>query len=378
MKKAQHTSFQKKVIQFAQNELANDILTLDKQECFDRAGWDKCAAFGIHALLLPKAYGGRGLDVRTTIAGLEGLGYGCTDNGLLFAINAHIWACQMPILTFGSDAQKAKYLPKLGSGEWIGGHAITEPQSGSDVYSMAATAQREGDRYILNGHKSFVSNGVDADMLVAFANVDPDGGKRGVTAFLIDMGTSGLIVKRQLSKVGTRTAPTAEIVFENCAVPVENRLGKEGAGLAIFSHSMEWERGFILASAVGAMERVLEQTVRYARRRKQFGQPIGKFQQVSSKLVDMKLRLENARAHLYKVAELKQQGKMAIMEAAIAKLTISEAWVQNSLDAMQIHGGYGYTMEAELDRQLRDALGSRIYSGTSEIQKNIIAQFMGL
>lgn len=369
---------QKSVIKFAQRELTEDIIDLDRREQFNRAGWEKCGAFGIHGLNIPTQYGGQGHDILTTVLMLEGLGYGCTDNGLIFAINAHLWACEMPLLTFGSDAQKEKYVPKLASGEWIGGHGITEKEAGSDVYSMKTTARRDGDHYILNGCKTFVSNGTVADMTIVFGNLDPAGGKGGITAFIIDRDTDGFFIDREVSKMGVRTASTGELRFENCAVPVENRLGKEGAGLAIFSHSMEWERGFILAGAVGTMQRILDQSVKFARRRKQFGQSIGKFQLVSEKLVEMKMRIEAARAHLYKVAWLKQQKKMAIMEAAMAKLYISEAWVQTCLDAIQIHGGYGYLTEAGLERQLRDALGSRIYSGTSEIQKNIIAQFMGL
>jgi alkylation response protein AidB-like acyl-CoA dehydrogenase len=375
---AEQVQLKKQVVQFAQQSLTADLIELDKQETFNRDGWRKCGEFGVHGWVMPERYGGRGLDILTTIYALEGLGYGCKDNGLLFAINAHIWACETPLLTFGSDAQKEKYLPRLCSGEWIGGHAASEPEAGSDIYSLQTTAQREGDVYILNGHKTYVTNGPVADLLIVFATVDATLGKQGVTGFLVEKGTPGLTVKRTVSKMGVRTAMMGELILEDCEVPVENRLGKEGAGLAIFSHSMEWERGFILASAVGTMERLLEQSVRYAKRRKQFGQPIGKFQLVADKLVEMKIRLETAKAHLYKVGWLKQNNRMALMEAAMAKLTISEAWVQSCLDAIQIHGGYGYLTEAELERELRDALGSRLYSGTSEIQRLIIAQFMGL
>jgi alkylation response protein AidB-like acyl-CoA dehydrogenase len=181
-----------------------------------------------------------------------------------------------------------------------------------------------------------------------------------------------------MSKMGLRTALMGDLTFTDCKVPVANRLGREGGGLSMFHHSMEWERGFILASAIGTMERVLETCLRYAKQRRQFGQPIGKFQLVADKMVEMKMRLETARAMLHKVGRLKQQGKSAFMDAAMAKLYISEAWVQSCMDALQIHGGYGYLTEVELERELRDAIGSRLYSGTSEIQRQIIAQFMGL
>ncbi len=368
----------KEVIRFAQQSLTSDLIELDREQRFNRADWHKCGEFGVHGWPIPADYGGKGLDILSTVYALQGLGYGCKDNGLIFAINAHIWACQIPLLTFGSEEQKKKYLPLLCRGEWIGGHAASEPEAGSDIYGLKTTAQKEGDRYILNGRKIYVTNGPVADLLIVFATVDPALGKRGLTAFLVEKERPGLIVERTVSKMGVRTTQMGELTLKDCQVPVQNRLGKEGAGLAIFSHSMEWERGFILASAVGTMERLLEQSVRYARRRKQFGQAIGKFQLVADKLVEMKMRLETAKAHLYKVAWLKKKGKMAIMEAAMAKLYISEAWVQSCLDVIQIHGGYGYLTEAEFERELRDALGSKLYSGTSEIQRMIIAQFMGV
>lgn len=375
---AEQKKLKQQMIQFAQQELASDVIKLDKEACFDHTGWQKCSEMGLPGLTMPEAYGGRGLDPLTAVCALEGLGYGCKDNGLIFALNAHLWACATPLSKFGTEEQKQKYLAKFCRGEWIGGHAMTEAKSGSDVYAMQATAQRQGDHYVLNGRKTYVCNGEYADLMIVFANLDPDGKKQGVTGFLVEKGTPGLTLERHVAKMGVRTAMTGQIVLENCAVPVENRLGKEGAGATIFAHSMEWERGFILASAVGTMQRLLEDSVRYARKRKQFGQPIGQFQLISEKMVEMKMRLETARAHLYKVAWLKKNRRMAVLEAAMAKLYISEAWVQTCLDAMQIHGGYGYLTEAELERQLRDALGSRIYSGTSEIQKTIISQFLGI
>ena len=370
--------FKKKVIQFAQQELQSNLIDLDRREEFDREGWKKCGKFGLIGLPIPQQYGGRETDILTTICGLEALGYGCKDNGLIFAINAQIWACEIPILTFGTEAQKQKYLPKLCQGQLIGAHAASEPDAGSDIYSLKTTAELQGDKYILNGTKNWVTNGPVADLNIVFANVAPEKGKRGITGFLIEKDFPGVVMNRKISKMGLRTTQLGELVLENCEVPVENRLGEEGAGLAIFNHSMEWERGFILASAIGTMERLLETCVRYAKKRQQFGQAIGKFQLVSSKIVEMKLRLETARSLLYKMGWLKQIKKNAIMEAAMVKLHISESWVQTCLDAIQIHGGYGYLTELELERELRDALGSKLYSGTSEIQSQIIAQMMGV
>jgi alkylation response protein AidB-like acyl-CoA dehydrogenase len=255
---------------------------------------------------------------------------------------------------------------------------MTEPGSGSDAFSLATTAQRKGDHYLLNGSKTFVTNGPIADVLVVYATVDRSSGPRGITTFLVEKGFSGFSAGRQMDKMGLRTSPLGQVSLVDCEVPLENCLGAEGAGVGIFTHSMEWERSCILASAVGEMQRQLEACIRYARERKQFGQPIGKFQLVATKIVDMKVRLETARSLIYRVGWLKSKGRLALMEAAMAKLYISECWVQSCLDAIQIHGGYGYMTDLGLERELRDALGSRLYSGTSEIQRLVIAQLLGL
>ncbi len=366
------------IVEFARKELNEGLVERDRKSEFNLAGWKKCGEIGIPGLPIPEAYGGGDTDVMTTVHVLEGLGYGCKDNGLIFSLNAHMWSAELPILTFGNEAQRGKYLPKLCRGEFIGGNATSEPESGSDAYNMKTTALKKGDRYVLNGSKLFITNGPVADVIVVFATVNPEKGKSGVSAFLVEKGTPGLTVAKKIDKMGVRTSPMAELFFDNCEVPADNRLGREGAGMAIFSHAMEWERAFILASAVGTMQRLVETCVNYAKRRKQFGQPIGKFQLVASKIVDMKVRLETSRQLLYRVAWLKQTGQPIYMEAAMAKLYISECWVQSTQDALQIHGGYGYLTEMELEREVRDALGSKLYSGTSEIQRQIVAQFMGL
>jgi alkylation response protein AidB-like acyl-CoA dehydrogenase len=309
---------------------------------------------------------------------MEGLGYGAKDNGLLFGMNAQMWSVQHPILTFGSDAQKQKYLPALCSGKIIGAHGMSEPDSGSDAYSLRTRATKVEGVYILNGTKMFVTNAPIADLYVVFATVDPDRRMLGVTTFLIEKGTAGCTVGRDLEKMGLRTSPMGEIILEDCFLPEEARLGREGNGSTVFNSSMEWERGCILAGQIGAMERQLEETIRYARERKQFGQSIGKFQAVSNRIAEMKVRLETARLILYKVGWLKNEGKSAIMEAAMAKLFLSEAFVDSSMDAIRVRGGYGYMTEFEVERDFRDALGGTLYSGTSDIQRNIIARLLGL
>jgi alkylation response protein AidB-like acyl-CoA dehydrogenase len=366
------------VIQFAQNELNYDVIEADRQEQFSYEGWKKCAEFGIHGLPIPEQYGGSGADILTTVCGLEALGYGCRDNGLIFSINAHMWSAEIPFLSFGTKEQKERYLPMLVSGEMVGVHAMTEPMSGSDAFSLRTRADKVGDCYVINGSKTFISNAIDADVTIVFANADPEKGAAGITAFIVDKGTPGLKVGRKLEKMGLRTSQTAELSLEDCRVPASQILGKVGMGAAIFTASMEWERICIVAHQLGSMQRLLETTVKYAGSRRQFGEPIAKFSAVSDRIAEMDMRLECARLALYKAAWLKQQGKHPLREAAIAKLFVSEACVQNCMDAIAVHGGYGYMTDFQIEREMRDAVGATIYSGTSDIQKRIIAGLHGL
>jgi alkylation response protein AidB-like acyl-CoA dehydrogenase len=364
------------ITNFARAELKRDLVAADRAGEFDRPGWDKCGEFGIHGLAVPEQYGGGGHDPLTVVGALERLGEACRDNGLMFSINAHMWTACAPLVAFGNEAQKERFLPGLCSGKLVGGNAMTEPGSGSDAYGMKATATKRGDRYVLNGSKTFITNGPIADVLVVFASVDRSKGPAGIAAFLVEKSFKGFSVARPLEKMGLRTSPMAELFFDDCEVPEENRLGAEGAGPSLFTHSMTWERGCILASAVGAMRRLLTTSIAYAKQRKQFGQSIGRFQLVGSKIVEMKLRLETARLLLYQSAYQRSLGRAAVMDAALTKLHISESWIASCEDAIQIHGGYGYMTDTEIERELRDALGSRIYSGTNEIQRNLVASLL--
>jgi len=370
--------YKRSAAQFAQNELNEGIIERDKDSIFPRDLWEKCAEFGVQGAAFPEQYGGANADILSTMMIMEGLGYGCKDSGLIFALNGQMWTVQMPILRFGTDEQKERYLPKLCSGKWIGAHGMTEPDSGSDAFSLGTTAELKGDHYVLNGTKTFSTSASVANMFLVFANVDKRKGFMGVTGFLIEKDFPGIKVGKDIKKMGLRTAPFAEIVLNDCIVPVENRLSREGNGAAIFDDAIEWERSCILASLIGNMERQLKSCIKYAKERKQFGKSIGKFQSVANKIADMKVRLETARLILYKVAWMKKAHGKATMEAAIAKLYISESWVKSCLDAVQIHGGYGFTTEYELERDLRDSIGSTLYSGTSEIQRNIIAKLLRL
>jgi len=374
----EQAAFRREVIRFAQKELNDHIVERDHCEKFSWEGWKKCAEFGIQGLPVPQEYGGGGADTLTTVCALEALGYGCRDNGLLFSINAHMWTTEIPLMAFGTPEQKQRYLPKLANGQWIGLHAMTEPMAGSDAYSLRTRAEHNGNGYALNGSKTFITNAECAHLFIVFANVDPSKGANGVSAFLVEKDTPGLIVGQKLHKMGLRTSPMSEVALVDCEIPAENLLGAEGSGQAIFTSSMEWERTCILASHLGMMQRQLEASVKYARERNQFGQPIAKFAAIANKIADMEVRRETGRLVLYKAAWLKSQGKHPLREASIAKLYVSEAAIQSCLDAIQIHGGYGYMTEYEIERELRDAIAGKIYSGTSEIQKVIIAGLHGL
>ncbi len=363
---------------FARQELNEDLAAREDEGEFPRDLWRACAKFGILGLPVPAEFGGTGNDIITTTVVMEALGYGCQDNGLLFSLNAQMWSVQHPLLTFGSPEQKQAYLPGLVGGDIIGGHAMTEPGSGSDALHMSTRAERRDDQYVLNGTKQFITNAPVSDVLLVYASVMGTPGLAGLSAFLVDANTPGLTVSKSMSKMGLRTSPMGEVALADCVVSASTRLGPEGAGMAIFNSSMEWERSCLLASAIGAMRRQLESCVSYARSREQFGQPIGKFQAVSSKLADMYVRLEAARLMIYRVAWLKQQGKAAPAEAAAAKLFASEAWVRSSEDAIQTYGASGYMKETGIERDLRDAVAGTIYSGTSEIQRVVIARMLGL
>ncbi len=366
------------VIAFARRELGDDLIRRDAEGAFPREDWQKCADFGIQGLPVPKEYGGMGTDPLSITIAMEALGYGCKDNGLLFSLNAQMWSCEIPIVHFGTEEQKCRYLPGLCDGSLIGVQGMTEPGSGSDAFGLKTTAEQRGDRYVLNGSKTFITNAPVADVFIIFALTDPGKAFGSFSAFLMDRTAPGLTVGQPLQKMGLRTSPMAELSFDHCEVPGENLLGKRGGGMAIFNSSMEWERSYILASTVGTMQRQLERCLAYARERQQFDQPIGKFQAVSHKIVDMKVRLDTARLLLYQLGWLKSKGRSVRLESALTKLYLSECLVQSSLDVLQLHGGYGYMTEFELEREVRDALGSRIYSGTSEIQRNIVARLLGL
>ncbi len=360
------------------DQLTDNIVQRDERREFWREGYRRCGELGLLGLPVPAEHGGGGQSADVAIAAMEGLGYGCPDNGLIFAVNASLWTITLPILEFGSETQKRLYLPGLCGGTILGANAASEPGAGSDIFSMTTRADRRDGRWVLNGRKIWITGAPVADLFVIFATTDPARGILGITAFLATKDTPGLHVVREIPKMGLRTAPMGEIVLENCELPDEALLGKDGRGSRIFQSALEWERGGILASTLGTMRRQIEKCLDHARQRKQFGQPIGKFQSVSNRIVDMKLRLETSRLMVHRFAWMKSQGQDAGAEAAMAKLHVSECFLQNSLDTIRIFGASGYVVETGLERDLRDSVGGVLFSGTNDIQRNIIAASLKL
>jgi hypothetical protein len=367
------------IVRFAREVLNPGVADRDREQAFSRELWRKCAELGIQGLPVPEQYGGSGCDPLTCAIGLEALGYGCKDGGLVFSLCAHLLSCVVPLWQHGNEEQKRRYLPGLCNGTLIGVHAMTEPGSGSDAFALRTRAEPHGSGFRINGTKTFISNGPVADLVIVFAMTDPKKGYHGgVTAFLVESNAPGFSAGAKFEKMGLRTSPIGELVFTDLYVPAEAILAGVGAGSAVFTSAMDWERICLFASHVGATERLLETSIAYARTRNQFGQLIGKFQAVSHRIADMKVQLEAARLLTYRAAWRLEHARSASLDAAMTKLFVSESLVQAALGTVQIHGGYGYMAEYEVERALRDAVGSTLYSGTSEMQRNIIARWLGL
>ncbi len=359
----------------ALNDGLSERLALER---FPRSEWDACGEFGLLGLCVPEAYGGSGLSCLDAAYLTEAFGLGCRDMGLVFSASAHQYACLAPIVASGCEALKTELLPDLTAGRLVAANAMTEAEAGSDSSALQTTATRDGERYLLNGAKSYVTNGPVADVFLVYATVDRSWGFMGITAFVVDSDTPGLTVGRPFSKMGLESSPISSLYLEDCAVPVSRRLGEEGKGAEIFADSMHWERGCLFAAYLGLMQRNLDRAVIYAKSRRQFRKPIGSFQAISHKIADMSLRLESARMLLYRACWLRDQGEVATAALAMSKVAVSEAAVASSLDLIQIFGGIGYTREAQVERGLRDSIAATLFSGTSEIQRNLIAKELGL
>jgi L-prolyl-PCP dehydrogenase len=358
--------------------LSADHIEQDAEGAFPWDKWKLIRSSGLLGLPFDEEWGGLGQDLLTTMYVLEGLGQGCRDGGLSFSVTTHMVSTGVPLQRFGSADLKRRYLPLVCSGEAICAHAITEPQGGSDALDMLTRADRDGDDFVLRGSKTFVSNGPVADLFVVYARTHPDGGPLGVTAFLVERGTPGFEAGKPIAKMGLKTSPIGELFFDDCRIPASHVIGRVGGGFLVLDHVMKRE---ILCSFVvnaGEMRHRLDRCIDYARTRTQFGKPIGSYQSIANKVVDMKIRLETARKWLYDTAIKVEAGENATVDVAIAKLLTSEANVASGLDAVQIFGGNGYMVEYGLEKDVRNAVAGTIYSGTSEIQYNRIASMLGV
>lgn len=368
---AQHAA-RDAALAFARHELTNVAI----DPVFDRAGWDACRAIGATGVTIPQEHGGGGQSLAEFVAMMEGLGHGCRRMGLLTAICAHVFGVVEPLHAAGTEDQKARYLRRLATGEWVGAHGVTEPQAGSDLTGITTTAVADGDDWIISGVKRYTTCGAGADLHVVYARMD-DPDRFRLSCFLVEAGATGLTV-RPLPAAGLAGSGLSEVTYDAVRVPGRNMLGRPGAGAMLFQGSIERERACIFGASLGAMEREIELAVTYANDRHVGGKAIAGHQAVSHRIADMKVRLDAARLLLYRVTALKAAGRRAPMEAAVAKLFISDAFVANSLDLIRIHGGNGFVTEGGVEGYLRDSLGGIIFSGTNDIQRNIIAGCLGL
>jgi alkylation response protein AidB-like acyl-CoA dehydrogenase len=369
--------FKEQVLKFARREIVPHVQEHDLQGKFDRESWKRLGEFGILGLHFPEELGGSGADVMTSVLAAEALGEAGVDGGLTLSYGAHTYLCADTIFSHGTDEQRRKYIPRLAAGEWIGCMGLTEPGAGSDVASLRTRAQRDGSHWILNGTKMFITNGAIADVAVIYAKTDPSAGHSGISAFVVEKGTPGFSVSRSLNKMGVRTSPTSELVFEDCIIPAENLIGAEGSGFLMAMQTVEWDRSALLAPFVGAVSFLIQRCSRYAQQREQFGRPIAYFQAVRHKLADMKIFLEAARSLVYRIAWCKDQGRpLNHLEAAVAKLFVGDWSLGPTNDAMLLHGGYGYCHEYDVERIFRDGRLAPIGGGTSDVQKVLISRLM--
>jgi alkylation response protein AidB-like acyl-CoA dehydrogenase len=369
--------FKKEVVRFAQKEIVPRVQEHDRKEAFDFESFRKLGEFGILGLHFPEEYGGEGADVVTTVLAGEALGEAGVDGGLTLSYGAHSFLCADTIFRHASEDLKRRYIPKLASGEWIGCMGLSEPDAGSDVASLTTTAEKKGDRYVLNGTKMWITNGPIADVAVVYAKTQPELQHAGISAFVVSKGTPGFSAGPPLIKMGVRTSQTSELVFTDCEIPESHLLGREGEGFLMAMQTVEWDRSALLAPFIGSATYLLKNCARYAKGRVQFGRPIGHFQAIKHKLADIRIFGEAARALVYRIAWCKDQGKpLNHLEAAVAKLFIGDWSLGPTNDAVVLHGGYGYTHEFNVERIFRDSRLAPIGGGTSEIQKKIISKLM--
>ena len=367
----QHAALQKMFRQFAQQDVKPLAAEIDEQERFPQENFEKMAAMGMLGMPMAKEEGGAGADTLAYALAVEELSKVCATTGVV--LSAHTSLCEWPIHAFGTPEQKAKYLPPLCRGEKIGAFALTEANAGTDAGTQQSFARREEDHYLLNGAKIFITNAGVADVFVIFAMTAPELGTRGISAFILEKGMPGFTIGPPEKKMGIRGSSTAELIFENVKVPVENLLGKEGKGFSIAMKTLDGGRIGIAAQALGIAQGALDETIAYVKQRKQFGRAIAKFQNTQFSLADMQTRVDAARLLVYRAALYKDGGQPYSCEAAMAKLFAAETAMAVTTQAVQLFGGYGYTRDYPVERMMRDAKITEIYEGTSEVQRMVIA-----
>ncbi|MBM7648330.1 alkylation response protein AidB-like acyl-CoA dehydrogenase [Bacillus ectoiniformans] len=363
----------KMVKDFAETEIAPFIERMEDGE-FPREILNKMAELGLMGITIPEEYGGSEMDFTSYIIAIHELSKVSATVGVILSVHTSVGT--NPILYFGTEEQKRKYVPKLASGEFLGAFCLTEPSAGSDAASMKTKAVKQGDHYIINGSKVFITNGGEADTYIVFASTDPSAGGKGVSAFIVEKDTPGLIIGKDEHKMGLHGSRTLQLTFEDMKVPAENLLGQEGEGFKIAMANLDVGRIGIAAQSLGIAEASLEEATKYAKERQQFGKPIAAQQGLAFKLADMATNVEAAKLLVYRAADLRTKGLPCGKEASMAKLFASKTAVESAIEAVQVHGGYGYTKEYAVERYFRDAKVTEIYEGTSEIQKLVIGKHL--
>jgi butyryl-CoA dehydrogenase len=356
---------------FAENEIKPIAAELDREGRFPAGLVRKMGELGFMGIFVPEQYGGSGMDTLTYVLALEEVCRACASTGVIMSVNNSL-VCE-PIYRFGNEEQKKNYLPPLAKGEKLGCFSLSEPAAGSDAGGLKATAKRDGKYYVINGTKNWITNGPEADVIILFASTDLSKKHHGVTAFIVDKETPGVIVGKIEHKLGIRASSTSQIIFEDCRIPIENRLGQEGDGFKIAMQTLDGGRIGIGTQAVGIAQAAFEEAVRYSKEREAFNQPISNFQGIQFMIADMAMRIEAARLLVWQAARMKDRKMKFTKQSAMAKLFASETAMWVTTKAIQIHGGYGYTTDYPAERHFRDAKITEIYEGTSEVQRIVIA-----
>lgn len=363
--------FLQMIREFADKEVKPLAAEIDEQERFPAETVAKMARLGLMGITVPVDYGGAGGDNQLYTMAVEELSRVCATTGVI--LSAHTSLCVAPIMEHGTDEQKRRYLPRLASGEWLGAFGLTEPNAGTDASAQQTTAVRQGDNYVLNGNKIFITNAGHAHVYVIMAMTDKSQGTRGISAFIVEDGFPGFSVGKKEKKMGIRGSATCELIMENCIVPASNLLGAEGKGFKIAMQTLDGGRIGIASQALGIAQGAMDQTVKYIKERKQFGRPLAKFQNMQFQLADMETRIQASRLLVRRAAFKKDRHEPYSADAAMCKLMAAETAMEMATKAVQYHGGYGYTREYPVERMMRDAKITEIYEGTSEVQRMVIA-----